>query len=404
MFQRYRPSMTERLESSSSSIISRALDRLGYSFDMIQYKQDFFNRLNKCMHERAFIVGSKAEGITKFTESDIDCLYIPKRLVCVEDPADVVNAAGTLLMDTSDVMPGYTRLKLITPIELVGENMAKYFCDRGDRLYLSSSSFVSGHQEFAAGEGKISERAGPSIPGISLLSFDSVTAFECKCKTIFENFCKRKRSYYWPSRFLLQDFKDNFIYAMVAPVGYKTSPTEQLEWRICCTLVEVRLIQTLCEAHMKLYVLLKAITKEVINKIVPDTMTSYFVKNIVFWMAETTPSELLKEELFVDRLTDALSYMKESVESGFLKNYIIPERNLFSGKLTEESAPKLAEFLGQLIKEGHRVVERVPLIYDAVLHETKNPKTALAWQHTSDADEKYRLDHTLKIMKKALRK
>ena len=87
-----------------------------------------------------------------------------------------------------------------------------------------------------------------------------------------------------------------------------------------------------------------------------------------------------------------------------LKTYIIPERNLFSGKLTEESAPKLAEFLGQLMKEGHRVVERIPLIYDAVLHKKKNPKPALAWQHTSDADEKYRLDHTLKIMKKALRK
>ena len=240
--------------------------------------------------------------------------------MCVEDPADVVNAAGTLLMDTFDVMPGYTRLKLITPIELVGDDMAKYFCDRGDRRYLSSSSFVSGHQEFNAGEGKISEKAGPSIPGISLLSFDSVTAFERKCKTIVENFRKRKRSYYWPSRFLLQDFKDNFIYAMVAPVGYKTSPTERLEWRICCTLVEVRLIQTLCEVHMKLFVLLKAITKEVINKIVPDTITSYFIKNIIFWMAETTPPELLKEKLFVDRLTGALSYMKDSVESGFLKD------------------------------------------------------------------------------------
>ena len=80
-------------------------------------------------------------------------------------------------------------------------------------------------------------------------------------------------------------------------------------------------------------------------------------------MAETTPPELLKEELFVDRLTDALSYMKDSVEWGFLKNYIIPERNLFSGKLTEVSAPKLVELLGELIKEGHRVVERIPLIY-----------------------------------------
>ena len=80
-------------------------------------------------------------------------------------------------------------------------------------------------------------------------------------------------------------------------------------------------------------------------------------------MAETTPPELLKEELFVDRLTDALSYMKDSVESGFLKNYIIPERNLFSEKLTEVSAPKLVELLGELIKEGNRVVERIPLIY-----------------------------------------
>ena len=75
-----------------------------------------------------------------------------------------------------------------------------------------------------------------------------------------------------------------------------------------------RLIQTLCEVcftesnherdykqnsaytdvlpglskHYVKYVLLKAITKEIINKTVPDTMTSYFVKNILFWMVETT--------------------------------------------------------------------------------------------------------------------
>ena len=148
-------------------------------------------------------------------------------------------------------MPGYMRLKLITRIELVREDIAKYFCDRGDRLYLYSSSFVSGHQEFAAGDGKISERAGPSIPGISLLSFDSVPAFECKCcKTTFENFCKRKRSYCWPSRFLLQEC---FIYAMVAPMGYKTSPTERLEWRVFCTLVEVRLIQR-CVKYTRSYI------------------------------------------------------------------------------------------------------------------------------------------------------
>ena len=78
-----------------------------------------------------------------------------------------------------------------------------------------------------------------------------------------------------------------------------------------------------------------------------DAITSYFVKNIV-------------------RVFCGLMFYhnyKNREESEFLKYYIIPERKLYSGKLTEVSAPKLAELLGQLIKEGHRVVEMIPLIY-----------------------------------------
>ena len=99
----------------------------------------------------------------------------------------------------------------------------------------------------------------------------------------------------------------------------------------------------------------------------------------------------------MNRLNDALSYMKYSLESGFLKNYMIPERNLFSGKLTKESAAKLTRLLGTLIKEGYRVVKRIPRINDAVLQEKGDSGSAMTWKQRSDADE------TLDIIKKALR-
>ena len=50
-------------------------------------------------------------------------------------------------------------------------------------------------------------------------------------------------------------------------------------------------MKSLNETQLKLYVSLKSLLKPVINKAFPDVLTSYVMKNALFWVCKTTPQD-----------------------------------------------------------------------------------------------------------------
>ena len=99
---------------------------------------------------------------------------------------------------------------------------------------------------------------------------------------------------------------------------------------------------------MKVYILLKIIAKHLLKPIC-DHMTSFIMKNVSFWLAEMKPVEEFNPDLLIDRLMDALTILRESIQAKQLKYYMIPERNLFTGKITDIQQFVLLDTLAQFI-------------------------------------------------------
>ena len=149
---------------------------------------------------------------------------------------------------------------------------------------------------------------------------------------------------------------------LVAIRGSKKSGRRHFELRMCYTLGELYLMKYLNETQTKLYILLKQLFKNVVEPLVPKLITSYMLKNIVFWLCEGTIGELFRPELLLDRLVQALKYIYMCVQHGDIPNYFIPERNMLAEKQTKEKLRDITELLENMIDEGPKVVFRIKAI------------------------------------------
>lgn len=78
---------SEKWDQERSKLLFRTMDCLGYSEELIQMRK-YFNRNLKmfpAFKSFASIVGSKAEGISTYHESDTDVLLITNSITCGED-------------------------------------------------------------------------------------------------------------------------------------------------------------------------------------------------------------------------------------------------------------------------------------------------------------------------------
>jgi len=105
------------------------------------------------------------------------------------------------------------------------------------------------------------------------------------------------------------------------------------------------------DLQVKVYVVLKFVQKDRL-KPVCQNFTSYMVKNLVFWVLEETPMRDLTPETLVDRILTAFRHLKQFLENKFLPCYIIPERNLFHGRMNERDCVLLLGEVDKIIDEG----------------------------------------------------
>ena len=196
-------------------------------------------------------------------------------------------------------------------------------------------------------------KAGPAIPHCSPVTpgvvHDIVYCFKCYCPTLLQSWLRRPRRYNWPPQNVIYDISQ--MEAHVVPVGCKGSDTYYQEWRICFTKAEIYLIHFLNNIQIKIYVMLKMIAKQILKRICPE-ITSYVIKNIIFWMCEKLPCEIFREQNLVKMLIHAFEFLKECVSQNVLPNYMIPERNLFNGRIELAQRCELINSLSSVIENG----------------------------------------------------
>lgn len=357
----------------------RILERI-YTMNKCSRAKDISTKriLDRNDIEKIF-VGSQREGIGYEYFNDIDVLQIDHGVICQKSFRKLPEDGRVVFqMERENVPPGYCFLKLLhKDVQSASFARVEYAVQsRKNQKYLSSEVFMTKNDDvFAQGNGYISRhthynpRKGPSIPkfveqdfltkfvlsqyNLGRSDMDFVRAFPCTTNYMLQEWKNRERSSGWPSNDTIGHVMNLPVY--VVPAGQKGSKNIDLQWRICFIMGEIHLVQTFNNVQTKVFVLMKLIAKHVLHPLSED-ITSYVVKNVMLWLAEKIAQEYFCDRQLLQRLQDALKYLKRSIQNAYLPCYMLPEKNLFAGKLKKEDQCLVIEKLDYILENGTELV------------------------------------------------
>ena len=314
----------------------------------------------KAYHFYSIRTGSKAEGTALYYESDIDRLYEVKGVVCL-DSEQQSSCPIVVNLVRAGCAPGYTRLKLMSKSDADNSMLVQnYLASEEGDLYISNDFTAIDQNRHMIDINGVTitkqDKKGPSSPfGNIAIKYDFVCGLKCICPDLIEKWIARPRPYGWPDTELVKRIAS--LNGYVVPVANKDTRYPETEWRICYTKAELLLIESLNEFQTKLYILLKLMAKSVLKPICSE-MSSYIMKNIVFWMVETNPKEFFTGWHLTDRLSDGLVFLKECLHSNTLRSYMIEDRNLLQNRVTDEERSSLLKVLESLTNERENMLQR----------------------------------------------
>ena len=225
------------LDMQFSLLLSRSLDVLGYSQDMIRHRVDdvkLSTSLNSIQYADAELVyaGSQSEGVVANYGSDFDVMAVINNVICADNiqPFSEYRNITLFQTDSRDTGAGYIKLK---PIEIGHGGIAECLFKSDNNITYISSEFLMNKLMGVAMEFNFIPinvtiaKAGPSIPFYSKFSpdvtNDIVVCFKCYCPVLLRSWLRRPRQYNWPSRNNLYQISQ--MEAHVVPVGCKGSDT-----------------------------------------------------------------------------------------------------------------------------------------------------------------------------------
>lgn len=314
--------------------------------------------------------GGCAEGIS-VNGADVDQMYVDKRTkVVVKDSENIqIYMAVVKMIKNPEDPAGYVRLLVLTPHSPL-EHIKKSTKMVSGEYYLSSETFV-----------KLFKRSFPDgiLHGPCVMESangteqDRAFCLEYKDWPSYANeWIRRERSFGWPSVQLISKIKSQGCHLMATGSkqltadsnsdGMKSSiwRADPLQWRISFSVAEKRLIYAFNNTQFLTYGILKLLNQEVFSQdqIIKDCICSYFLKTLVFWTIEETPSDYWKPERFVFCVDLCFQRLIEWTRNGFCPNYFIRENNMFLGKVEEWQLEYAASKLYELHNEGWRCLLR----------------------------------------------
>ncbi|XP_053404987.1 uncharacterized protein LOC128558798 [Mercenaria mercenaria] len=359
----------------------------------------------KISRHHIILVGSAGEGV-QLSDSDVDGMGFFEDIICL-DQGDTVENLIILEADHSNTAPGYTKVvltdTLLTASDVIYLHLMVSMCTSGSATstdrhsYVSSTKFrsfyfnifkIATHTENTGVENELTTN-GPAVT--FRMSHrpnsegDAVPSLLFYGSEHLRKWANRTRHYTWPSSECVREISGMEGY--LVPVGDKLSIQQDLEWRICYTTAEKELIASLNDIQIKVYVLLKLLAKSVL-KPVCKALTSYVVKNIVFWIMEGTHQQSLSPDLIVNLIQKSLYFMKYCLENNHFPNYMIPERNLLRGAVNSREKQNVINFLSDCLREGGTVLLRVPKLYQCVFYSKTYPENVIKFGKWRDEVEK----------------
>ena len=130
---------------------------------------------------------------------------------------------------------------------------------------------------------------------------------------------------------------------------------------------------SLNNCHQKLFILLKKVNSTHLKPIC-DNMSSFIMKNILYWIAEESEPEMFTPNTLLHFLIKSLSKLRKALQCGYLSYFMIPERNILFKKTTESQMKLLLKKLDQLIDEGPKCVLNLSIISQSLCQRVTERK------------------------------
>ena len=308
---------------------------------------------------KTICTGSVAEGF-RHGQTDRDYMKVLKDITVLDSDTEILysrepDKTVVLSINKDPVYwnEGYVMLKCIqdgenpTDIHQQCINYAKI--NNFVSSYRFKEKWVTYHTEF----GVDVFIHGPCI-SLSGLSSDYDIAFSLECG-FWPSQAKEwlNRTRVWPSQKLVDEIAMSGCH--LVPLGPVKDVKDDLLWRLSFNNAEKKLVFAFNQTQFLCYGLLKIVFKECIEKLEnypKNTLCSYFIKTLLFWIIQDTTAELWQPHNIVICFVLCLVRLTVWVKRESCPNFFIPSRNMFKLKVQGHARARLLQTLKEVHKMG----------------------------------------------------
>ena len=399
----------EKLEEEASDhersiLLVEIMNALGFSKNEREINRHGMHLMNVLRNmfrstdkDTTTIVGSMSEGMCGGIRGhryhhDVDNLQKVRHIKLYTPPTNNINIPlnpnedydASFFVNEDDNFPGYVKLSLVEVSDY--SPLIQFTIKNDGKLYFSNSmimDYILKHQTKLPkmlgrlfDSSPIREIHGPAITTHHTENTDlthtndNVYCIHYDAWPKSANlFITRRKPNNWPSNSMLENIKSQGC--DVVAVGHHDSKYNDIQWRISFPgernlLFDLTDVQTLC------YALIKIIVKENLNTSQGEVVSSFHVKNVIFWCVEVCSCQWAYSN-YIDCVNICLAKLIEMIKGRHIPHYIIESRNLFNSKMTEKMS---AEIVDVLSKYDTTRVFRLDA-FDSVFEDTHYNKALL---------------------------
>ncbi|XP_052073345.1 uncharacterized protein LOC127711356 [Mytilus californianus] len=294
--------------------------------------------------------GSAIEGTTTpGLNSDQDCLICVDRPPVIEEISEKGLTEYLLMITDENTPPGYTKLQHVVNNEPMNlEEME----DEDEEIDITGNRVLG--NRFLIESMTNDEINGPAgttlkskqLPGVPDLDF--VPSYRCRTwPRQALSWLSRQRSSGFPNAEMIGRFTSHGCF--LVPVGQYVSPEKRLQWKLSFSFQERQIMFSMSPIQFKTFISLKMIKKNFIkDRVPPKSLTSYHCKTCMFYIMETSPSNIWTSDNLVQCISMCLQKLLQWFENGFIPSYFIPEENLWKGNT--DTRETIVDILGSLLE------------------------------------------------------